>query len=70
MLSDSTAKDLLAQAAETIEVTPSSGRVLAATAKRHRNSRWVVAVGAAAVTAAVVVGVAVAGGSDTSGGRS
>jgi hypothetical protein len=65
MLSETSAKDLLAQAAETVEVTPRSGRALVATAKRHRNRRWFVAVGAAAVTAALVTGVALAGGPDT-----
>lgn len=65
MLPDSTAKDLLARAADTVEVTPSSGRALVASAQRSTNRRWVVAVGAAAVTAVVVAGVAVAGGPDT-----
>ena len=66
MLSESTTKELLAQAAETITVTPRGGRAIVATAQRSRNRRWVVAVGAVAVTAAVVTGVAVGAGPDTS----
>jgi hypothetical protein len=66
MLSESTTKDLLAQAAETITVTPRGGRALVATAQRSRSRRWVVAVGAVAITAAVVTGVAVGAGPDTS----
>jgi hypothetical protein len=64
MLPENTVKALLGQAAETVDVTPSSGRAVAATAKL-RSNRWL-AVGAATATAAVVAGIAVAGGPGTS----
>lgn len=55
MLSETTTKELLAQAAETLDVSPRSGHDVVAAARRSRRHRWVAAGGAAAAAATVAV---------------